>query len=59
LIPFFNILYVVVFQRFAKKLQKGPKKKRKKIIVVLKKCLPLHRFNKPMIVLQIFKKAKK
>jgi hypothetical protein len=52
-------LYVVVFQRFAKKLQKGPKKKRKKIIVVLKKCLPLHRFNKPMIVLQFFKKAKK
>jgi len=41
------------YQCFAKKLQKRPKKKQKKRYVVLKKCLPLHRFNKQMIVLQI------
>jgi len=50
---FFNISQTVDFQRFAKKLQKRLKKNRKKSIIVLKKCLPLQRFNKLMIVLQI------
>ena len=36
-----------------KKLQKGLKKKLKKRLLYQKKCLPLHRFNKQMIVLQI------
>jgi len=37
----------------ANKLQKEPKKNIKKVIAVSKKALPLHRFNKQMIVLQI------
>lgn len=53
LFAFFNISYNTVFQRLAEKLQKGGKKKQKKCNVVSKKCLPLHRFNKLMIVLQI------
>jgi len=44
---------MLVFQHIAKKLQKGLKKNQKKRYVVLKKCLPLQRFNKQMIVLQI------
>ena len=49
----FNISHIADFQAIAKKLQKRPKKNRKKSIIVSKKCLPLHRFNKQMIVLQI------
>jgi len=45
-------------QLIAKKLQKRVKKSAKKRYNVLKKYIPLHRFNKQMIVLQI-KKAKK
>jgi len=56
---FFNIRYSTGIQPLAKKLQKGLKKNLKKCALVLKKCLPLQRFNKLMIVLQIFKKAKK
>jgi len=36
-------------------LQKHPKKKQKKRYNVLKKSVPLQRFNKQMIVLQILK----
>ena len=36
-----------------KKVTKSAKKSRKKKYNVSKKCLPLHRFNKQMIVLQI------
>ena len=50
---FFNISQTVDFQRFAKKLQKRPKKNRKKWYVILKKAVTLQRFNKQMIVLQI------
>jgi len=49
----FNNSHLADNQYIAKKLQKYPKKKRKKCIAVLKKCLPLQRFNKQMIVLQI------
>jgi len=49
----FNISQTLDLQRFARKLQKEPKKKQKKRYVVSKKCLPLQRFNKQMIVLQI------
>ena len=49
----FNISQFVELQRFTKKLQKPPKKKRKKRYNVTKKCLTLQRFNKQMIVLQI------
>jgi len=49
----FNISEITEYQLLAKKLQKVPKKNPKKIIVVLKKCLTLQRFNKQMIVLQI------
>lgn len=41
----FNICYCIDFQQLMKMLQKHPKKKRKKSIIVLKKCLPLQRFN--------------
>jgi len=53
LIPIFNISYITELQSLAKKLQKQAKKNRKKCIIVSKKWLPLHRFNKQMIVLQI------
>ena len=36
-----------------KKVTKRAKKSSKKMFEVLKKCLPLQRFNKQMIVLQI------
>jgi len=36
-----------------KKLQKRLKKNLKKMLAVTKKCIPLQRFNKQMIVLQI------
>ena len=42
----FNISQLSDFQRFTKKLQKQPKKNQKKCIFVLKKYVPLHRFNK-------------
>ncbi len=51
----FNISQTTDFQSFAKKLQKRTKKKHKKKYNVSKKCLPLQRFNKQMIVLQILK----
>ena len=51
--PNFNISYIPVYQRFVKKLQNKTKKSLKKKNNVLKKCLPLQRFNKQMIVLQI------
>ena len=51
----FNISQLGDNQRFAKKLQKGAKKSLKKMSVVLKKIIPLQRFNKQMIVLQILK----
>ena len=41
------------YQSITKMLQKTSKKIRKKSLLVLKKCVPLHRFNKLMIVLQI------
>ena len=53
LIPFFNISKMPDFQLITKMLHFWLKKKQKKCIVVLKKCLPLQRFNKLMIVLQI------
>ena len=40
-------------QRFAKKLQKKAKKNLKKRYNLSKKYIPLQRFNKQMIVLQI------
>ena len=40
-------------QRIMKKLQKRLKKNLKKMLAVTKKCIPLQRFNKQMIVLQI------
>ena len=43
-------LYISTLQ---KKLQNNTKKSLKKKNNVLKKCLPLQRFNKQMIVLQI------
>ena len=52
-ITFFNFYQVIDFQTLTKKLQKHPKKKQKKRYAVSKKYLPLHRFNKQMIVLQI------
>lgn len=48
----FNTSYLVEFQSFIEMLQKSTKKNQKKCIAVLKKYLPLHRFNKQMIVLQ-------
>ena len=41
----FNICYLFDFQLLIKMLQKHHKKNRKKSIIVLKKCLPLQRFN--------------
>lgn len=41
-----------------KKLQKVAKKKQKKRYIVSKKCVPLQRFKKIMIVLQIKKQRK-
>jgi len=46
-----NLTFIInwqlaVFQRVIKKLQKRAKKNRKKSNAVLKKCLPLQRFNK-------------
>ena len=52
-ISFFNISKTADYQLITKMLHYCPKKKQKKCIVVLKKCLPLQRFNKLMIVLQI------
>ena len=54
----FNILYNANYQAVMKKLQNEAKKNRKKCIIVSKKCLTLHRFNKQMIVLQILKKQR-
>jgi hypothetical protein len=45
LIPIFNISEYPDLQTLAKMLQKHPKKNHKKIIVVLKKYITLHRFN--------------
>jgi len=45
LIPFFNISQTIENQTLTKKLQKRGKKKRKKMFVVLKKCITLQRFN--------------
>ena len=42
----FNISQLVDFQYVTKKLQKPTKKNQKKCIFVLKKYVPLHRFNK-------------
>ena len=50
---FFNISQLSDYQSLAKKLQKRPKKKQKKRYDLLKNCIPLQRFNKQMIVLQI------
>jgi len=53
-----NITQLFKNQGFIKKLQIRHKKKQKKRYNLLKKCVPLQRFKKIMIVLQI-KKAKK
>ena len=46
-------LYLLDNQILLKKLQNGVKNNCKKKNNISKKCLPLHRFNKQMIVLQI------
>jgi len=52
-VTFFNNIQIVEYQQLTKMLQKTSKKIRKKSLLVLKKCVPLQRFNKLMIVLQI------
>jgi hypothetical protein len=47
------------FQTVTKKLSKNNKKIYKKRYNVLKNSVPLHRFNKQLIVLQVLKKQKK
>ena len=47
------------FQAVTKKVLKNNKKIFKKRYNVLKNSVPLHRFNKQLIVLQVLKKAKK
>ena len=46
------------FQTVTKKLSKNNKKNYKKRYNVLKNSVPLHRFNKQLIVLQVKKKQK-
>lgn len=55
----FNIKQNALNQRIIKKLQKANKKKQKKRYNLLKKCVPLQRFKKIMIVLQIKKSKEK
>jgi len=55
---FLTIRECIDFQLLAEKLQKRLKKNLKKKNVITKKCIPLHRFNKQMIVLQIKKLRK-
>lgn len=52
-LTFIHYTQLINYQHLIKMLQKAPKINYKKCTTYQKKALPLHRFNKQMIVLQI------